>query len=175
MICPAGAAMSVVTRTSRRPGSVTAITRTGRDRNTPGHRQRRSQMVTQAVLPYRVTGAVRPGPAAASSAGVSILAPLVRGRPRWRPRVVQLRVHLMQAGVARQRPGQRDPGGKAAQLGADIGAVRRHVHVRPRQAGAAAISPVSSRARTVLAGPPGATAGRPPAAPPAGAGTAAPR
>ena len=55
--------MSVVTRTSRLPGSVTAITRTGRDRNTLGHRQRRSQMVTQAVLPYRVTGAVRPGSA----------------------------------------------------------------------------------------------------------------
>ena len=86
MTCPAGVVMSVVSRTSRLPGSVTAMMRTGRDRNTPGHRQRRSQMVTAAVLPYRVTRAVRPGPAAASWAGVPILAPLVRGRPRRRPR-----------------------------------------------------------------------------------------
>ena len=50
-------------------------------------------------------------------------------------RVVQLGVHLIQAGMAGQRPGQRDPGREAAQLGADIGAVRRHVHDPPAARG----------------------------------------
>jgi hypothetical protein len=37
MSCPAGVAIPVVARAGSLLGSVTAITRTGRDRNTPGH------------------------------------------------------------------------------------------------------------------------------------------
>jgi hypothetical protein len=52
MIWAAGAVVSVVTRArTGRPGSATTITRTGRDRYAPSHRQRRSRTVTRAVLP----------------------------------------------------------------------------------------------------------------------------